>query len=57
MFTVEQLQRRAALEPRAMITPQRVVRVSTPEQKKEVSRVARKVILEHYDVLAALKNR
>jgi hypothetical protein len=57
MFTIEQLQRRASQEPRAMITPKRVVQANTPEQKREVSRVARKVISDHYAVLTALKDR
>ncbi len=57
MFTVEQLQRRSTSERRVMIKPTVKVEAKTPEQKREVSRVARQVIAEHYAVLTALKDR
>ncbi|WGT62430.1 hypothetical protein [Variovorax paradoxus] len=57
MFTVEQLQKRSATERRVMIRPKVAVQAKTPEQKREISQIAKQVIAEHYAVLAALKDR
>jgi predicted negative regulator of RcsB-dependent stress response len=57
MLTVEQLQKRSATERRVMIRPKVAVQAKTPEQKREVSQIAKQVIAEHYAVLAALKDR
>jgi hypothetical protein len=45
------------LEPRVIIRPKASVSVSTPAQREDVLRAARRVMTEHYDVLVALKNR
>lgn len=45
------------LEPRVIIRPKASVSVSTPAQREDVLRAARRVMTEHRDVLMALKNR
>ena len=57
MFTVEQLKQRSDMAPRVLIRPTVIVEAKTPEQKRGVTKVAKQVIREHYEVLSALKNR
>ena len=57
MFTVEQIRQRSKDAHRVMISPKVKVEAKTPDQKREVSRVAKQVIQQHYAVLSALKDR
>ncbi|MGN6324147.1 MAG: hypothetical protein ACTHNE_20730 [Dyella sp.] len=45
------------LKPRPIIHPKKDVKVSTPEEKRQVVQTARKVMATHDKVLKALKDR
>lgn len=57
MLILEQVKRRSDHHQRVMIEPKAKPPVDTAERRHEVQVLARKVINDHYQVLAALKDR
>ncbi|WP_179235969.1 hypothetical protein [Burkholderia sp. AU28863] len=45
------------LKPRVLVRPKSSVSVATPEGRREVIAAIQKVVVEHRDVLIALKDR
>lgn len=57
MLTLEQVKNQSDTHQRVMIRPRVAVQAKTPEEKRIVREVTRRVINTHYGVLVALKNR